>query len=96
MNQASPTWQPTDSMGFPRSFLNLTNLPDGTVLATGGGTDKSSQIDANGVLVPENWDPATGKWTKSPRWRGRGSTTRARCCCPTGGSTSPAAAATTA
>ena len=64
MNQPSPTWQPTDSMGFPRSFLNLTNLPDGTVLATGGGTDKSSQIDANGVLVPENWDPATGKWTK--------------------------------
>ena len=64
MNQASPAWQATDSMAFPRSFLNLTNMPDGTVLATGGGTDKSSQIDANGVLVPESWDPSTGKWTK--------------------------------
>jgi chitodextrinase len=64
MNQAGPTWQTTDSMAFPRSFLNLTNMPDGTVLATGGGTDKSSQIDANGVLIPESWDPSTGKWTK--------------------------------
>jgi chitodextrinase len=64
MNQGNPSWQPTEAMGFPRSFLNLTNLPDGTVLATGGGTDKSSQIDANGVLVPESWDPSTGRWTK--------------------------------
>jgi chitodextrinase len=64
MNQSSPTWQATDSMAFPRSFLNLTNMPDGTVLATGGGTDKSAQIDANGVLVPESWDPSTGNWTK--------------------------------
>ena len=64
MNQSSPAWQPTDSMAFPRSFLNLTNMPDGTVLATGGGTDKSAQIDANGVLVPESWDPSTGAWTK--------------------------------
>jgi chitodextrinase len=64
MNQSSPTWQATDSMAYPRSFLNLTNMPDGTVLATGGGTDRSSQIDANGVLVPESWDPSTGKWTK--------------------------------
>jgi chitodextrinase len=51
-------------MAFRRSFLNLTNLPDGTVLATGGGTDKSSQIDANGVLAAENWNPSTGTWTK--------------------------------
>jgi chitodextrinase len=64
MNQSSPAWQPTSSMSFPRSFLNLTNLPDGTVLATGGGTDKSSYVDANGVLTPELWDPSTGKWSK--------------------------------
>ena len=64
MNQGGATWQPTAPMGFRRSFLNLTNLPDGTVLATGGGTDKSSRIDANGVLAPESWDPATGAWTK--------------------------------
>jgi chitodextrinase len=64
MNQSSPTWQPTSAMSFKRSFLNLTNLPDGTVLATGGGTDMSAQIDANGVLPAEDWDPSTGNWTR--------------------------------
>lgn len=63
MNAPGATWQPTGSMSFPRSFLNLTNLPDGTVLATGGGTDKSGFVDANAVLPAEDWDPATGAWT---------------------------------
>jgi fibronectin type 3 domain-containing protein len=63
MNEAGAIWQPTASMAFPRSFLNLTNLPDGTVLATGGGTDKSGFNDANAVLQPEDWNPATGTWT---------------------------------
>jgi fibronectin type 3 domain-containing protein/N-acetylneuraminic acid mutarotase len=64
MNQPSPQWQATQSMNFRRSFLNLTNLPDGTVLATGGGTDRSAQIDANAVLQAEDWNPDTGTWTK--------------------------------
>jgi chitodextrinase len=64
MTQSGASWQPTSSMSFKRSFLNLTNLPDGTVLATGGGTDKSAQIDANGVLPAEDWDPATGSWMR--------------------------------
>ena len=51
MNVANPSWQPTANMSFPRSFLNLTNLPDGTVLATGGGTDKSGFVDTNAVLA---------------------------------------------
>jgi chitodextrinase len=63
MNAPGATWQPTGNMAFQRSFLNLTNLPDGTVLATGGGTDKSGFIDANGVLQAEDWDPSTGAWT---------------------------------
>ena len=63
MNQPSPKWQATASMAYPRSFLNLTNLPDGTVLATGGGTDRSAQIDANAVMPAEDWDPSTGNWT---------------------------------
>ncbi len=63
MNEAGAIWQPTASMSFARSFLNLTNLPDGTVLATGGGTDKSGFNDANAVLQPEDWNPATGSWT---------------------------------
>ena len=62
MNQSGATWQPTSSMQYPRSFLNLTNLPDGTVLATGGDTDKTGFNDAHGVLPAEDWDPATGQW----------------------------------
>jgi len=63
LNQAGATWQPTGSMGSARSFLNLTNLPDGTVLATGGGTDKSGFIDGNAVLPAESWNPSSGNWT---------------------------------
>lgn len=63
MNQPNAIWQPTASMSYPRSFVNLTNLPDGTVLATGGATDKSGFNEANGVLPTEVWDPASGTWT---------------------------------
>jgi hypothetical protein len=63
MNVSGAKWEATASMGFPRSFLNLTNLPDGTVLATGGGTDKSGFVDSNAVLPAEDWNPANGTWT---------------------------------
>lgn len=63
MNQASPTWQPAAAMQYPRSFVNLTNLPDGTVLATGGESDKSGYVPANAVLPAEVWNPATGTWS---------------------------------
>lgn len=63
MSAGNATWQPTGGMAFARSFLNLTNLPDGTVLATGGGTDKSGFVDANAVLQAEAWDPSSGAWS---------------------------------
>jgi hypothetical protein len=63
LNQATPTWTQTGSMAYPRSFLNLTPLPDGTVLATGGGTTDDSGDLADGVLPAEDWNPATGQWT---------------------------------
>lgn len=63
LGQATPTWTPTGSMAYPRSFLNLTPLPDGTVLATGGETTKDGTNLNNGVLPAESWNPATGKWT---------------------------------
>ena len=63
MNTSGAKWQPTGNMAFARSFLNLTNMPDGTVLATGGGTDKSGFVDANAVLQAEDWDPSTGAWS---------------------------------
>jgi beta-lactam-binding protein with PASTA domain len=63
MTDPVPAWKPTGSMSFPRSFHNLTMLPDGTTLVTGGGTDKSAFINSNGVLPAELWSPVTGTWT---------------------------------
>ncbi|WP_158867385.1 galactose oxidase-like domain-containing protein [Leifsonia sp. AG29] len=63
MNQPNPTWQATAPMAYARSFVDLTNLPDGTVLATGGGTDKSGQDLSKAVKPAEIWNPATGTWT---------------------------------
>jgi hypothetical protein len=61
--QASPAWQQTPSMAYLRSFLNLTTLPDGTVLATGGETDKNGGNIANAVYAAELWSPQTTTWT---------------------------------
>jgi Domain of unknown function (DUF4082)/Galactose oxidase-like, Early set domain/Bacterial Ig-like domain/Fibronectin type III domain len=63
LTQATPTWTQTGSMAYPRSFLNLTPLPDGTVLATGGGTTTNAGNTSDGVLPAEDWNPATGQWT---------------------------------
>jgi hypothetical protein len=70
--QSTPTWQQTPSMAYPRSFLNLTELPDGSVLATGGETDKNGGNIANAVYAAELWSPQTQTWTtmssmKTPR-----------------------------
>ena len=63
LSQATPTWTQTGSMAYPRSYLNLTPLPDGTVLATGGGTTTDGGNLNDGVLPAEDWNPATGQWT---------------------------------
>jgi len=63
MTQASPAWKQTPSMVYPRSFLNLTTLPDGTVLTTGGETDKNGGNIANAVYAAELWSPTTQTWS---------------------------------
>jgi fibronectin type 3 domain-containing protein len=63
LGQATPRWTQSGSMAYARSFLNLTPLPDGTVLATGGETTKDGSNLNNGVLPAEDWNPATGAWT---------------------------------
>jgi hypothetical protein len=63
MTQQSPAWHQTASMAYPRSFLNLTSLPDGTVLATGGETDKNGGTIANAVYAAELWSPQTQTWS---------------------------------
>jgi hypothetical protein len=50
-------------MAYPRSFLNLTMLPDGNVLATGGETDRNGGTIANAVYAAEMWSPTTQTWS---------------------------------
>jgi hypothetical protein len=63
MSQSGPAWRQTPSMAYPRSFLNLTMLPDGNVLATGGETDKNGGDVANAVYAAELWSPGTQTWS---------------------------------
>ena len=63
MTAASPAWQQVPSMVYPRSFMNMTVLPDGTVLATGGETDRNGGNIANAVYAAELWSPTTQTWT---------------------------------
>ena len=56
-------WTPTGSMSFARRQLNLTLLPDGTVLATGGTGTPGFNDPAGEVLSAEVYDPASGEWS---------------------------------
>jgi hypothetical protein len=72
MNQSAPAWRQTSSMAFPRTEHNLTMLPDGTVLVTGGSRNSDVANTAAAVLEAEVWSPATETWTvlaamKTPR-----------------------------
>ena len=49
-------------MAFPRTQHQLTVLPDGTVLATGGSRNSDVSDQANAVLAAELWDPTTETW----------------------------------
>jgi hypothetical protein len=72
MTQAAPKWQQTAPMNFPRSYQNLTLLPDGTVLATGGESTQDGTNYANSVLPAELWSPTTQTWTTlAPEQTGR-------------------------
>ncbi len=62
LNAGSPQWTATGSMVNARQQLNLTMLPDGRVLATGGTSAAGFSNPAGGVHDAEVWDPATGHW----------------------------------
>jgi hypothetical protein len=59
----SPSWQATGTMNAARYAHTLVVLPDGKVLAIGGGGDLNQTDLASGPLSSEEWDPATGRWT---------------------------------
>jgi len=63
MTQSSPAWRQTPSMAYTRSFMNLTALPDGSILATGGETDRDGGNIANAVYAAELWSPQTQTWS---------------------------------
>lgn len=61
LNQASPAWQLTGSMAGPRRQNNLTCLPDGTVLCTGGSASPGFNTEDGGKTA-QLWSPVTGTW----------------------------------
>ncbi len=63
LNAPVPSWQFTDSMALPRRQNNVTLLPDGKVLATGGSSAGGFSAESGAVLYAEMWDPNTGQWT---------------------------------
>jgi hypothetical protein len=50
-------------MAYPRAYHNLTLLPDGNVLATGGGKVTNTYDESQAVLAAELWSPTTETWT---------------------------------
>jgi len=63
LTQPIPARVPAAPMVYPRSFMNLTILPDGTALATGGETDKNGGDIAKAVYAAELWSPQTHTWS---------------------------------
>jgi hypothetical protein len=58
-----PAISATYNMIYARRQHNLTVLPDGTVLATGGLNSSAGLVDLNaGVYAAELWNPTTGTW----------------------------------
>ncbi len=63
MTAQVPAWRQVGSMASNRTFLTLTTLPDGNVLATGGGTTNNAVGTANGVLPAEVWSATSETWS---------------------------------
>jgi hypothetical protein len=63
LTQQVPAWLPTPPMTYPRTFFNLTELPDGTVLASGGETDKNGGNIAKAFYAAELWSPQSQAWS---------------------------------
>ena len=77
---ATPSWRPVGSLNTGRVWANGVLLPDGKVLAVGGG---GGGAYTNPFKQAELFDPQTETWTRMATSRCRASTTRPRCCCPT-------------
>jgi galactose oxidase len=63
LNQVGSPWKWTSPMAFARRHHNLTVLPTGEVLATGGVAGTTFNDISTGVHAAEIWNPQTGHWT---------------------------------
>ena len=63
MSAPTPAWRSTAPMALGRSYHNLTLLPDGTVLASGGMSTSDGTDLSKAVLPAEIWNPDTETWT---------------------------------
>jgi hypothetical protein len=65
LTSATPVWSAAAPMNYARKQHNMTLLPDGTVLVTGGsnGTGLPAADADSPVLPAEMWNPATNTWT---------------------------------
>ncbi|HET9252989.1 MAG TPA: galactose oxidase-like domain-containing protein [Candidatus Eisenbacteria bacterium] len=63
MTAPGPSWRQTAAMAFARTKQNLTILPDGTVLATGGSRNSNGGDLLGAVHEAELWSPVTETWT---------------------------------
>jgi len=64
MTQGSSTWQQVPSMNFARTYHNMTLLPDGNVLVTGGGQTTYDEGVGTAVFAAEMWSPATNQFSQ--------------------------------
>jgi PA14 domain-containing protein/galactose oxidase-like protein len=62
LNAGTPAWASTGSMPGPRRQNNLTILPDGRVLCTGGSAAAGFNTEDGGKAAVV-WNPANGTWS---------------------------------
>jgi hypothetical protein len=81
MTQAFPKWQQTPNMAYARTYVLQTLLPDGTVLAAGGGSTRDGIDYANSVLPAELWSPDTKTWNTMVAMKTAAYTMAPQFCC---------------
>ncbi len=62
LNRPRPVWSLTGSMEYARHHFDLTLLPTGEVLATGGVAGTAANDLKQAVFAAELWNPSTGTW----------------------------------
>lgn len=67
LNIASPSWESSPPMGHPRVFHNLTLLPGGDILVTGGLGRVFASQNTDPVFEPELWHPPDPQYPAYPQ-----------------------------